>query len=92
MQSSTEIHQNRTNQNPNSFRPRTLSNISNPGNNQISPTFNPNIDEFNSEQSISNHTAIQANPCYMNQTVNCTDQICLDSNNQQAVSIYFYIP
>jgi hypothetical protein len=94
MQSSSGIHQNRTNENSNSFSSHALSNISAPGRKQISPTFNSNISEFNIEQWISN-TAAQANPPCMSRT----DQICLDANDKYSqiaplnpnspVSIYF---
>jgi hypothetical protein len=75
MQSSSGIYHNHTNENPNSFASHALSNISDPGENQISQRFNPNIDEFNIEQWISN-TATQPSSSYMNRT----DQICLDAN------------
>jgi hypothetical protein len=79
MQSSTSIYHNHTNENPNSFASHALSNISDPGENQISQRFNPNLGGFNYEQWISN-TATQANPSYMSDIMNRTDQICLDAN------------
>lgn len=70
-----------------SFRSRTLSNISAPGRNRVSPTFNPNSDEFNFEQWTPNNCAVQTNSCHMNEIMNRTDRICLDTTDTQYVQI-----
>lgn len=90
-----------------SFRSRTLSNISAPGGNhgsQISPTFNPNNDDFNYSSWASN-TTVQPTTCNntMNDLMSRTDQICLDADseysqmaplnsNQQQLGVYSTMP
>jgi hypothetical protein len=68
------------------FRPRTHSDISAYDSNQLSATFNPNSHDFN--QWVPNNTPIQVNPSYMNDIMNCTDQICLNPNNKESASVY----
>ncbi|KAI6182561.1 hypothetical protein M3Y97_00393800 [Aphelenchoides bicaudatus] len=78
------------------FRSRTLSNVSAPGGSQVSPTFNPNNEDFTYHQSwVSNNANqredmnnVQYNNCStMKEIMNRTDQITLDTDgdlNQMA--------
>jgi hypothetical protein len=74
-----------------SFRSRTLSNMSAPGASQVSPTFNPNSDDFNYQQWAPNapvpvehdSNTMQYNNCNtIKEIMHRTDQISLDTDSE----------
>lgn len=74
-----------------SFRSRTLSNMSAPGGTQVSPTFNPNSDDFNYQPWAPNNSVQPEHDNNTLQYTNCstmkdlmhrTDQISLDTDNE----------